>query len=60
MYIYIHIGTADIIENIRKELEDNGRIDHQSSLNCLVMHPEGSYTLLEHLLLKLGIFLIFY
>eukprot|EP00596_Hydrurales_sp_CCMP1899_P003448 CAMPEP_0119034432 /NCGR_PEP_ID=MMETSP1177-20130426/1418_1 /TAXON_ID=2985 /ORGANISM="Ochromonas sp, Strain CCMP1899" /LENGTH=870 /DNA_ID=CAMNT_0006991857 /DNA_START=320 /DNA_END=2929 /DNA_ORIENTATION=- len=47
-------GTADIIENIRKELEDNGRIDHQSSLNCLVMHPEGSYTILEHLLLKLG------
>lgn len=47
-------GTADIIENIRKELEDNGRIDHQSSLNCLIKHPKGSYTLLEHLLLKLG------
>ena len=48
-------STLDVLEHIRHELEENGRVEYTSDLNCLKLHPEGSYSRVEHLFLKLGI-----
>jgi len=48
-------SVLEVLENIRRELECNGRVDYESPFNCLRLHPEGSYSRLEHLFLKLGI-----
>jgi hypothetical protein len=39
----------------RLEIERNGRIDLYSELNDAQKHPDGSYSALEHALLKLGL-----
>jgi ubiquitin-protein ligase len=45
----------DILKIIKKELEKNGRIDLESELNSIENFSEGSYSHLEHLLVKLAI-----
>jgi baculoviral IAP repeat-containing protein 6 len=46
-------GTPkELIDKIRKDIEIDGRIDTASPLNS---SPDGAYSYLEHLLLKLGL-----
>lgn len=49
------LGIKTILKEIKKDLETNGRVDLSSELNSRERYPDGSYSHLEHLLLKLGL-----
>ncbi|CAM9317067.1 unnamed protein product, partial [Phaeothamnion confervicola] len=48
-------GMPVVLEGVRKALQGWARLDVDSELNDLALHPEGSYTELEHLLMHLGL-----
>ncbi|CAN0396369.1 unnamed protein product, partial [Ectocarpus fasciculatus] len=48
-------GMKGVLQGIRTALETWGRLDLGSELNDVIVHPEGSYTELEHLLMRLGL-----
>ncbi|CAM9308052.1 unnamed protein product [Ascophyllum nodosum] len=48
-------GMKGVLIGIRTALETWGRLDLDSELNDVIVHPEGSYTELEHLLMRLGL-----
>ncbi|CAM9931395.1 unnamed protein product, partial [Hapterophycus canaliculatus] len=48
-------GMKGVLVGIRTALEAWGRLDLASDLNDVIVHPEGSYTELEHLLMRLGL-----
>ena len=48
-------GVEAVVGSIREMLERWGRLDLESARNDRGLHPEGAYTDLEHLLMRLGL-----